>query len=148
MRCRSVSLSCKGKINHLIRLPKNFSLRLQAGGTYALTPLYDVLSAWPIIGKAKNRLAWHKAKLAMALSGQNRHYELARIMRRHFNATAAKCGWGVDAEDIIGALLAKVEPAIAAVSKQLPFDFPPDVAEAIFEGVRKQAQRLQSQPAS
>ncbi|MAO13342.1 SDR family NAD(P)-dependent oxidoreductase [Marinobacter sp.] len=23
MRCRSVSLSCKGKINHLIRLPKN-----------------------------------------------------------------------------------------------------------------------------
>ncbi|EKE80495.1 hypothetical protein A10D4_11941 [Idiomarina xiamenensis 10-D-4] len=24
MRCRSVSLSCKGKINHLIRLPENF----------------------------------------------------------------------------------------------------------------------------
>ena len=25
MRCRSVSLSCKGKINHLIRLPDNFA---------------------------------------------------------------------------------------------------------------------------
>ncbi|WP_159068494.1 hypothetical protein, partial [Neisseria weaveri] len=25
MRCRSVSLSCKGKINHLIRLPQNSS---------------------------------------------------------------------------------------------------------------------------
>jgi serine/threonine-protein kinase HipA len=35
---------------------KNFSIRLQAGGAYALTPVYDVLSAWPIIGNGKNQL--------------------------------------------------------------------------------------------
>lgn len=125
---------------------KNFSIRLHAGGAYALTPLYDVLSAWRIIGKGKNQLAWKNAKLAMAVSGKNRHYHLATIMRRHFNATAAKCGWGENAEDIIGELLSKVDGAIETVAKQLPPGFPEDVAAAIFEGMRNQARRLQEQP--
>jgi serine/threonine-protein kinase HipA len=127
---------------------KNFSLRLHAGGQYDLAPLYDVLSAWPIIGNGKNQLSWKNAKLAMAVSGKNRHYNLANIMRRHFNATAAKCGVGDNAEDIIGALLAKVDGAIEAVAKQLPEGFPQDVAAAIFEGVRTQAKRLHEQPAA
>ena len=125
---------------------KNFSIRLQAGGTYSLTPLYDVLSAWPIIGKGKSQLAWRNAKLAMAVSSKNRHYALATIMQRHFNATAVKCGWGENAEDIISELLNRVELAIAVVTRQMPVDFPLDVAESIIEGVRKQAQRLQAQP--
>jgi len=33
---------------------KNFSIRLQAGGTYSLTPLYDALSAWPITYEERN----------------------------------------------------------------------------------------------
>ena len=127
---------------------KNFSIRLQAGGAYSLTPMYDVLSAWPIIGKGKNQLAWRNAKLAMAQSSKNRHYALASIMRRHFNATAVKCGWGENAEDIISELLSKVELAITVVTQQMPVDFPVDVAESIFEGVRKHAQRLQVQPST
>lgn len=125
---------------------KNFSIRLQAGGAYALTPLYDVLSAWPIIGKGKTQLAWRNAKLAMAVSGKNRHHELATILRRHFNATAARCGWGANAEDILTKLLDRLEPAIASVTSQMPGGFPQDVAETIFEGVRGQAQRLAHQP--
>jgi len=31
---------------------KNFSLFLNPGGRFQLTPLYDVLSAWPVIGRA------------------------------------------------------------------------------------------------
>jgi len=127
---------------------KNFSIRLEAGGAYSLTPLYDVLSAWPIIGNGRNQLAWRNAKLAMAVSSKNRHYALSTILRRHFNATAAKCGWGENAEDIISELLNRVEPAIAAVTRQIPADFPQDVAEFIIEGVRKQAQRLQNQPSN
>jgi serine/threonine-protein kinase HipA len=127
---------------------KNFSIRLHAGGAYTLTPLYDVLSAWPIIGNRKNQLAWKSAKLAMAVAGKNRHFHLATILRRHFNASAARCGWGNDAEDIIGDLLARVEGAIDRVSAALPAGFPGDVAESIFEGVRAQARRLQEQPAS
>ena len=107
-----------------------------------------MLSAWPIIGNGKSQLAWRNAKLAMAVSGKNRHYEVATILRRHFNATAARCGWGANAEDILAELLARVEPAIAAVTLQIPADFPQDVAVAIFEGVRRQAQRLQGQPAT
>lgn len=127
---------------------KNFSIRLHAGGAYASTPLYDVLSAWPIIGNGKGRLAWKNARLAMAVSGKNRHYHLATILRRHFNATAARCGWGDDAEDIIGELLAKVEGAVNSVARQLPPGFPEDVATAIFEGMRIQARRLREQPAA
>lgn len=125
---------------------KNFSISLRAGGAFALTPIYDVLSAWPVIGNGKNQLSWRNAKLAMAISGKNRHYELAHIMRRHFNATAAKCGWGADAEDIIGELLSRIEPAITAVESQIPAGFPQDVFEAIVSGVRRQAQRLTDQP--
>ena len=67
-------------------------------------------------------------------------------MRRHFNATAARCGWGANAEDIVEELLARVEPAIAAVTRLMPAGFPHDVAEAIFGGVRQQVRRLQAQP--
>lgn len=126
---------------------KNYSIRLHAGGSYALTPLYDVLSAWPIIGKGRNQLAWKNARLAMAVSGENRHYHLATVLRRHFNATAAKCGWGENAEDIIAELLAKVDGAIETVAKQRPAGFPEDVAAAIFDGMRIQARRLREQPA-
>jgi len=37
MRCRSVSLSCKGKINHLIRLPGKSTVRvtLEEGKTFS-----------------------------------------------------------------------------------------------------------------
>lgn len=125
---------------------KNFSIRLHAGGSYALTPLYDVLSAWPIIGTGRNQFAWRNAKLAMAFSGKNRHYTLATILRRHFNATAARCGWGESAEDLMGDLLARVGPAIDAVGAALPSGFPEDVAVAIFQGMRQQAARLAAQP--
>jgi serine/threonine-protein kinase HipA len=125
---------------------KNFSIRLQAGGAYAMTPLYDVLSAWPIIGEGPNQLAWRNAKLAMALSGKNRHYHLAGVLRRHFNATSMRCGWGDSAEDLIGELLARVDGAVNSVAQQLPQGFPAEVATAIFEGVRAQARRLQNQP--
>lgn len=127
---------------------KNFSIHLRAGGRYALTPMYDVLSAWPIMGKKGDQLPMQSAKLAMAMMGNNRHYHLAAIMRRHFNHTAARCGWGDDAEDIIQELLDRVEPAIAAVEKRLPTDFPEPVAVAIFKGMRSQAKKLREQPST
>jgi Uncharacterized protein related to capsule biosynthesis enzymes len=46
---------------------KNFSIFLQAGGAYHLTPFYDVLSAYPVMGKGANMLSPFKAKLAMAV---------------------------------------------------------------------------------
>jgi serine/threonine-protein kinase HipA len=42
---------------------KNFSLRLLAQGRYRLTPLSDVISAWPITGPRQNQLHRKKLKL-------------------------------------------------------------------------------------
>lgn len=46
---------------------KNFSISLRPGGTYELAPLYDVLSAYPVIGKGANQLSPFKARMAMAV---------------------------------------------------------------------------------
>src|SRR5256886_15455284 len=68
---------------------KNFSLYQQAGGIYGLTPLYDVLSAWPIIRHGKNQLAFEKARLAMSLRGRRAPYRPNQITRRHSHDLAA-----------------------------------------------------------
>ena len=44
---------------------KNFSLRLLAKGRFHLTPIYDVLSAWPVIGRGNGKWEAQKVKLAM-----------------------------------------------------------------------------------
>lgn len=61
---------------------KNFSLHLLAGGRYRLTRLYDVLSAWPVIGGGPNHLDCSKLRLAMALRGKNAHYRIKDLQRR------------------------------------------------------------------
>lgn len=123
---------------------KNFSLFLQPGGRFRSTPLYDVLSAHPIIGKGRNKLAPAKVKLAMAVRGETNHYHLQEIQYRHWLAMAQHLvlGKGV-AEQIIDELLAQTEAVIDSVGAELPKGFPADVAEAIFTGLKAQARRLE-----
>jgi serine/threonine-protein kinase HipA len=45
---------------------KNYSIYHHRGGGFGLTPLYDVLSTWPVIGKRADQLNIHELKLAMA----------------------------------------------------------------------------------
>ncbi|WP_085317181.1 type II toxin-antitoxin system HipA family toxin [Derxia lacustris] len=122
---------------------KNFSIALHAGGRYRLTPLYDVLSAWPVIGKGPNLLDYRKLKLAMALRGKNAHDKLAEIQRRHFVDTAARCGLGQAAmEAAIDALAIRLPAALDAVGQRLPDGFPPAVFSSIDAGVRQSLARL------
>ena len=58
---------------------KNFSLFHERGGTYRLTPFYDVLSAWPLIGRGAGKLDEHKVKLAMAVRSKSVHWKLNEI---------------------------------------------------------------------
>jgi serine/threonine-protein kinase HipA len=53
---------------------KNFSLFLGPRGAFRMTPLYDVLSVYPVLGRGRNQLDPRDAKLAMAVVGRNRHY--------------------------------------------------------------------------
>lgn len=78
----------------------------------------------------------------MALLGKNRHYEMNGIQRRHFNSTAQKVGYAASAEPIIEALLARTPAAIAEVQAELPPDFSPRVADAIFGGLEQAARTL------
>lgn len=123
---------------------KNFSIHMLAGGRYRLTPLYDVLSAWPIIGDGPNHLPAQKARLAMAVAGKNRHYLLKDIRRRHFNAMAARCYVGPSAEPVLTRLLADVPAAIERVAARLPQGFPAVVADRILGVLAASAQALEA----
>lgn len=121
---------------------KNFSIHLLPAGRYALTPLYDVMSIWPIEGGGANQYSLHKAKLAMALLGKNKHYRFSDVQRRHFNSTAAKCFLRTDAEDVIESVLARTRGAIDAVAARLPLGFPERVVGTIFAGIERCAKQL------
>ncbi|MBY4868521.1 type II toxin-antitoxin system HipA family toxin [Burkholderia anthina] len=122
---------------------KNFSIAHLPGNTYRSTPLYDVLSAHPIIGTRRNQLSPHRARLAMAVCGKNRHYVIGDIQPRHWIAQGARVGLTEgDVRAAMADVAARTEPAIADVASRIPADFPADVADAIFDGMRRQARKL------
>ncbi|MGC2945081.1 type II toxin-antitoxin system HipA family toxin [Burkholderia ambifaria] len=122
---------------------KNFSIAHLPGNTYRSTPLYDVLSAHPIIGTRRNQLPPRRARLAMAVCGKNRHYVIADIQPRHWIAQGARVGLTEDeVRAAMAAVAARTEPAIANVASRIPADFPADVADAIFDGMRRQARKF------
>ena len=122
---------------------KNFSITLLPEGRFRLTPIYDVLSVWPIVGVGLNKLDYQKQRLAMAWSGdKNRHYRLRDIQRRHLIATAKQCGYGERIESTLQTLAEQTPKAILAVSRQLPVDFPQDVFESITSGLQMMSGKL------
>lgn len=42
----------------------------------------------------------------------------------------------------MAAVVARTEPAIAGAAAQIPAELPADVADAIFDGMRRQARKL------
>ncbi len=122
---------------------KNFSIAHFPGGGYRATPIYDVLSAHPVIGTGKNQISPHKAKLAMAVRGSTNHYLIEKIQRRHWIAQAQQVGLGaVAAAQLIEEVIKATESVIGEVGNLLPDDFPMDVAEAVFSGMRRQSAKL------
>src|SRR5205085_8875850 len=125
---------------------KNFSIRLLAGGQFRLTPLYDIMSVWPIVGDGPNQVSWYNARLAMAVMAGKPLYRLRDIQRRHFNAMAAKSGYGRDAEPIIQKVLEATPGVIQQVSEGIPRGFPERVASRIFEGLAGAARHMGAMP--
>ena len=127
---------------------KNFSIQLQAGmaGRFRLTPMYDVMSAYPVIGAGPNQWAAQDLKLAMALLGKNRHYHMHHIQRRHFNSTARKVGYGQDAEPLLQELVARTPEVVALVQAELPPGFSQQVADKVLGGLLSAARALEAMP--
>jgi serine/threonine-protein kinase HipA len=103
-----------------------------------MTPFYDVLSAWPVIGPGANQLPIQDAKLAMAIRGKSRHYRLREIHPRHWHERAVRIGipglW-----DRMRNLVESADTHVAAVKARLPTSFPERVIDAIAAGVKQQA---------
>jgi serine/threonine-protein kinase HipA len=115
---------------------KNFSLFVLPGGRYRMTPLYDVLSAWPLMGGDPFALPYKKTKLAMAVCGKTAHYKLSEIQHRHWESLAKRSA--VDgAWDAMLDMTHRLDAALAAVERRLPADFPMELAHSVFQGARR-----------
>jgi len=115
---------------------KNFSISIESQGRYQLTPLYDVMSAYPLA--AKRQLEWRDLKMAMALKSKNKHYLWSNIQIRHWFAMAAQCQFPESImQNIIDDVFDNMETVINQVTVSLPKNFPKQISEPIFNGMRQ-----------
>jgi len=125
---------------------KNFSLSLGPQGTYRLTPLYDVLSAYPILGEGPGNLSPFKASMAMAVRGENTHWKMREILRRHWLDVGARHGVmtedGRPAQFVVDELVQQTPEVIERVRQRLPVEFPAALANSVLEGLQEAAHRL------
>jgi len=120
---------------------KNFSIFLKQGGRFQLTPVYDVISAYPLA--EKREIEYRNLKMAMALHGKNTHYAWHEIMLRHWFAEAKKIGFPeTEMQSIINQTINNVDSVIDNVSARLPDNFPSEIVEPIFNGMNKIIKKL------
>lgn len=112
------------------------------GGSYRLTPFYDIISAFPVLGGTGLHL--RDLKLSMGLNAtKGRKTEINAIYPRHFLATAKAVNFpGADAGDP-PEFAGHVPQAIESARRTLPADFSSHVWQAITENMLKLHARLQ-----
>lgn len=119
---------------------KNFSIFLSARDAYQLTPLYDVLSAWPAMGPGHNQIPRQKLKLAMSVRLKNAHSNIDRILPRHWLQLCA--GHRHAGADAIALLAQNTLRALDGMGNALPADFPLSVWDPIYANTRAKATSL------
>jgi len=121
---------------------KNYSLFIHAGGSYQLTPFYDIISAFPVLGGIG--LHMRDLKLAMSLkASRGRKSAIHQIYPRHFLATAREVNFAQgQMEQILRYFADNVPRAVGTVMASLPADFSAPVADAISTNMMKLHARL------
>jgi serine/threonine-protein kinase HipA len=121
---------------------KNFSLLIHAGGSYRLTPFYDILSVYPAMGGSGLNI--RDAKLAMGLKAtKGKKYQISNIFPRHFLHTAKDVGFDTAVMvSIMTEVIDDLDSVITRVEGQLNKDFPLHMKDSIFEGMKDRAKRL------
>jgi serine/threonine-protein kinase HipA len=111
---------------------KNFSVFLNPGGGYRMTPIYDVMSVQPVFDAGQ--LRQNRVRLAMVV-GEHRHYRIDEIVPRHFFETAKLCGIGESIiKQLIAEIIAQSPAAIAATRSDMSKTFPVDLLNSILGG--------------
>ncbi|STV44363.1 HipA protein [Klebsiella pneumoniae] len=102
---------------------KNFSIYLLPGGSYRLTPFYDIISAFPVLGGTGLHL--RDLKLSMGLNAtKGRKTEINAIYPRHFLATAKAVNFPESrCLAILQEFAGHVPQAIESARRTLPADF-------------------------
>lgn len=118
---------------------KNFSVFLRPGGSFSMTPLYDVLTAQPSLDA--RQIERKQMRLAMSV-GDNVHYRIDQILGRHFVQTSERAGLPKTLiHSAIGEIADAARTAIDQIETTLPDDFP----DAIHASVKTaMEQRLDS----
>jgi serine/threonine-protein kinase HipA len=112
---------------------KNFSVFLGPGGSYRLTPLYDVLSAQPSLDT--RQIERKQMKLAMAVGATN-HYRIEGIQRRHFIETGKAAGLSKSAvESVIEEIIAAAEGVMMRLADELPPRFPKPIHASVSKAI-------------
>lgn len=119
---------------------KNFSIQLRPGGRFVLAPLYDIISAQPIIDDG--RIAHNRYKLAMSV-GDNNRYRVTQISRRHFEQTADAAGLPKGAiEHLCHEMDAAIPRALDHIGELADNTVPAALIESIISGVRARTEVL------
>jgi serine/threonine-protein kinase HipA len=119
---------------------KNFSIYIEPSGRYRLTPMYDVISAYPLM--QTNDLPKQKVKMAMALRGTKKNiYDWSMIQPRHFLSMAKQVNFSAKrAERILVEMLTQVGQVTEKVIGTLPANFPIEISKPILKGMASLAQ--------
>ncbi|MFS1429092.1 type II toxin-antitoxin system HipA family toxin [Vibrio splendidus] len=124
---------------------KNFSISIEARGRYQLTPLYDIMSAYPLIGG--RGLSERKIRMAMSLKGsKGRKWKWHQIQPRHLVDTFSATGIPSINEQrmrvVLNEFALKAQQAIDIVGESLPSDIDEDVRDKIFSGLLKASKKI------
>ena len=112
---------------------KNFSVYLGPGGSFSLTPFYDVLTAQPSLDA--RQIERKQMRLAM-FAGSGRHYRIDEIQGRHFIQTADRAGLpGALAAEALDDVARSAGSAMEALAAQLPEEFPVGIHASVLKAL-------------
>ena len=120
---------------------KNFSILLQPGGGFILSPIYDVISAQPLYDIGQ--ITKNKMRLAMKVGDNNRDV-IDRLESRHFIQTAVAAKLPESAVKELFVRAKKNIPIILEKTlRELPKDFPDKLSQSIANGVLERLKKIE-----
>ena len=109
---------------------KNFSVFLRPGGSFSMTPLYDILTAQPSLDT--RQIERKQMRLAMSV-GDNRHFRIDQILGRHFVQTSERAGLP---KTLIQSAICEIADTAGTAIEKIETYLPNDYPEAIHTSVK------------
>ena len=119
---------------------RRFTIRLLAGGRFALAPLTGVMSTWPLLGRSPGAASLKRLPWTLSPAGESLAHH--QVTRAHWLQAARRHAVGAGFDAVLSGLSQWAGRAIDSVAARLPAGFPTSVSEPVFEGVRRGAKLL------